>query len=153
MISGVSTHTYNIGHMRIKHYKNNPIFAQTSSTTGITSTENNAISDLSTNAVNVVLFCSTGLLSTLANSMDTAKANVYPFYLLVYFYHFIYPPVMFGTLSLIYYLRHPPLRNYIYRELRNYYDSIIFQWTCPNFDIGDHYVLILLFSFGVSVAN
>ena len=113
--------------MKIKHYKNNPIFAQTSSTTGITSTENNAISDLSTNAVNVVLFCSTGLLSTLANSMDTAKANVYPFYLLVYFYHFIYPPVMFGTLSLIYYLRHPPLRNYIYRELRNYYDSIICQ--------------------------
>ena len=113
--------------MRIKQYKNNQIVAQTSSTMGITSTEKNAISDLSTNAVNVVLICSTGLVSTLVNNMDTVKANVYPFYLFVYFFHFIYTPVMLGTLSLTYYLRHPPLRNYIYRELRNYYDSIICQ--------------------------
>ena len=136
MTSGVSTYLTLLGHMRIKQYKNNHIFAQTSSTMGITSTESNAISDLSTNAVNVVLFCSTGLISTLANNMDTAKANVYPFYLFVYFFHFIYPPVMLGTLSLVYYLRHPPLRNTIFRELRNYYDSIICQWTCPNCDKG-----------------
>ena len=122
MSNCLSTHNCTTGHLKIKLYKNDHVYTLRSSPDA---TENNDISDFGTNAVNIVIFCSTGIISTFINKMDTSKANIYPFYFFVYFYDFIFPPLITSTIALVYYLRHPPLRKTIYRELRTYYYSML----------------------------
>jgi hypothetical protein len=85
---------------------------------GILSMDKHAISDNAANAFNVVVMSTTSVISTLVNNMDPGKANHFPYYLLIYFYHFIIPFMITGSVSCVYYIRHPPLRNVIIREVR-----------------------------------
>jgi hypothetical protein len=59
-----------------------------------------------------------GTTTTAVNRTNPADFNKFPSYLLVYFMHFVVPFVITGTISLLYYARHPPLRKMLYRELR-----------------------------------
>ena len=79
--------------------------------------DKNSMASLATNIINVVIFAAAFVFSTTVNHMDPDKANKYPFYLLIYFYNLLFPCILFGVISLTYYMRHPPLRKAIYREM------------------------------------
>ena len=91
-----------------------------------TNFENQSLSDFSTNVVMVGLTCIGVISVTSINNLNPAEANVYPHYLSVYWIHCFGPFIFGGVFSITYYLRHPPLRTAIFRELRE-------RWTqiCP----------------------
>ncbi len=86
---------------------------------GILDIDKNSMASLATNVINLSLISTAFIFSTYVNHMDPDKANKYPLYLLFYFYNLLFLCILFGSISLTYYLRHPPLRKAIYREMTN----------------------------------
>ena len=84
---------------------------------GITDIDNNSISGLVTNVLNVVLIFTSFLFSSYVNNMDPGKANTDSFYYIIYFYNLLYPCISLGTITFTYYVSHPPLRKTLYREI------------------------------------
>jgi hypothetical protein len=84
----------------------------------ISSIDNRAISDFVTNVLAVLATSSFGITTSLVNWTSPKMFNVYPYYLIVYFMHFVVPFLITGTIALLYYIRHPPLRKTIYREIK-----------------------------------
>jgi hypothetical protein len=85
----------------------------------ISSIDSQALSDLGTSVVNLLLVGFSHLFSNRINSMSPERANEYPFYLLLYAYYFFANNLITGFLSLTYYARHPPLRKAICREIKS----------------------------------
>lgn len=85
----------------------------------MTSINNQTISDFWSNAFNVIIFATTGIITTVANRMNLTNVNIYPYYLLFYFYNFIFPSLLAATLSLVFYFRYAPLRKAITREIKS----------------------------------
>lgn len=113
-------------HIKIKIYKYKKrhtvhIISQTEfiKNIGILDIDKNSMASLATNVINLSLISTAFIFSTSVNHMDPDKANKYPLYLLFYFYNLLFPCILFGSISLTYYLRHPPLRKAIYREMTN----------------------------------
>ena len=80
--------------------------------------QNHTISDYVTN---IVALCSCTLLiatTTLVNKMDPSGLSQYPNYLLVYFLHFALPLLFTGSIMVLYYGRHQPLRASLLREAK-----------------------------------
>ena len=84
----------------------------------ISSIDNRAISDFVTNVLSIVATSSFGITTSLVNWTSPKMFNVYPHYLIVYFMHFVVPFLITGTICLLYYIRHPPLRKIIFREIK-----------------------------------
>ena len=82
-----------------------------------------AISDFATNVFAVVATSSFGISTTIVNYLNPADFNRYPDYFLVYFLHFVVPFLISGTISMMYYVRHSPLKKTLYREAKSQ-----FQW-------------------------
>ena len=95
--------------------------------------ENQSLSDFSTNVM-IVGLTSVGVLSVLSvNNLNPLEANVFPNYLFVYWLHCFGPFVFGGLFSVIYYLRHPPLRISLVRELRERLNKMFpFSTVSPN---------------------
>ncbi len=81
--------------------------------------ERQAISNLGTNALNVLIFACTGILATVANNMNPMQFNEHPAYYFIYFYNLILPSLIAGTVSTIYYTSHDPMRKMLWREIKN----------------------------------
>jgi hypothetical protein len=79
--------------------------------------ETRVISDKATNAINALIIGSIVSVSTVVNNLDPSKIVEYPNYLFFYFYQFVFPFITIGTITLLYYLRHAPLRKTILREI------------------------------------
>ena len=80
--------------------------------------QNRTFSDFVTN---IVSLCSVALMivtTTLVNKMDPSGLSLYPNYLLVYFLHFAHPLLFTGTIMVLYYGRHQPLRASLLREAK-----------------------------------
>ncbi len=88
----------------------------------LSSIETRVMSDRATNAINAVIIGSVVSVSNVVNNIDPSKISEYPYYLLIYFYQFVFPFINIGTVTLLYYLRHAPLRKTIYREIMNKYN-------------------------------
>ena len=82
------------------------------------SNDNQEISDIVSNVCNMLIFCTTGIFTFTVNNMNPANANLYPYYLILYFYHLVFPSLIASSLSLVYFYRHAPLRKAIYREIK-----------------------------------
>lgn len=82
-----------------------------------------AISDFATNVFAVVATSSFGISTTIVNYLNPADFNRYPDYFVVYFLHFVVPFLISGTISMMYYVRHSPLKKTLYREAKSQ-----FQW-------------------------
>lgn len=89
---------------------------------GINDIDKNSMSSLVNNVIIVLLICTGFVFSTLVNKMDLLKSNEYPFRYIIYFYNLFMPCTMAGIISLIYYLRHPPLTKTIFREIVNHFN-------------------------------
>ena len=113
---------------RIKVYKKkqqkNAVFVisnfENMKTVEITFLDNRAISDFVSNVFGVIATSSFGITTSIVNQTSPFKFNNYPYYLLVYYMHFIVPFLISGTISLLYFIRHPPLRKAIHREVLNH---------------------------------
>jgi hypothetical protein len=81
----------------------------------ISSIENRLMSDKATNAINAVIVGSVVSVSHVVNSFDPSLFLEFPHYLVLYFYQLILPFLTIGTVTLVYYLRHAPLRKAIIR--------------------------------------
>ncbi len=81
----------------------------------ISSIENRLMSDKATNAINAVIVGSVVSVSHVVNSFDPSLFLEFPNYLVLYFYQLILPFLTIGTVTLVYYLRHAPLRKAIIR--------------------------------------
>jgi hypothetical protein len=93
---------------------------------GISSIDKHALSDFGTSAISVMLSLSVAAISTIANEMNPADLNTFPFYLFVYFNHFIGTNFITFITAMIYYFRHPALRKTITRELKSRICSITY---------------------------
>lgn len=82
------------------------------------SIDSQEISDVVSNVCNMLIFCTTGIFTFNVNHMNLANANIYPYYLILYFYHLVFPSLIASSLSLVYYCRHAPLRKAIHREIK-----------------------------------
>ncbi len=119
--------------IRIKYYKYSTTYSVPIISKGeflknleIMDIEEKSISGLVTNVINVILIFASFLFSSTINSMDPDKANTDSFYLVIYFYDLLFPCMLLGTITITYYLRHPPLRKTIYREIIcNFLSNII----------------------------
>ena len=85
--------------------------------TGITEIDKNSMSSLAINTINVFLFGSAFVFSTLVNKMDPAKSNEHPFYLVIYSFNLLFPCTLMGTIISAYYFKHPPLSKTVFREI------------------------------------
>ena len=88
--------------------------------------QNRTFSDFVTN---VVSLCSVALMivtTTLVNKMDPSGLSQYPNYLLVYFLHFALPLLFTGSIMVLYYGRHQPLRASLFREAKTHLG--LFAW-------------------------
>jgi hypothetical protein len=83
----------------------------------ISSIENRLMSDKATNAINAVIVGSVVSVSHVVNSFDPSLFLEFPNYMVLYFYQLILPFLTIGTVTLVYYLRHAPLRKAIIREI------------------------------------
>ena len=81
----------------------------------ISSIENRLMSDKATNAINAVIVGSVVSVSHVVNSFDPSLFLEFPNYMVLYFYQLILPFLTIGTVTLVYYLRHAPLRKAIIR--------------------------------------
>ncbi len=85
---------------------------------GISSIDSRALSDFGTSAVSVVLSLAVGFIPTIGNEMNPDNLNNFPYYLFIYFNHFISTNVLTLFTAIIYYLRHPALRQTVIREIK-----------------------------------
>jgi hypothetical protein len=124
---------------RIKLYKNkqlkNAVFVISNlKSVDITSLDNRAISDFISNVFGVIATSSFGITTTLVNKTSPYKFNQYPYYLLVYYMHFIVPFLISGTISSLYFIRHPPLRKAIHREVLSHWQA---WFKCTKNEVSD----------------
>jgi len=91
---------------------------------GISSIDKQALSDISTTACSIFLFVFVTSIPSITNEMNPVNANKFPYYLFVYFNHFIVNTLVTLLTASIYYLRHPELRNAVNREIKSRYQSI-----------------------------
>jgi hypothetical protein len=80
--------------------------------------ERRTISDFGTNAANIIIFGGTGIVSTIAYNVNPVQFNDHPFYNFIYFYHLILPSLITGTIAILYYISHEPLRKTLWREMK-----------------------------------
>jgi hypothetical protein len=106
-----------------KHRKKNLVFDISGfehvKNLAISSIDSQALSDFGTSAVTIVLLGLSHFFTNRINTMNPERANEYPFYIFLYIYYFFASNVTTGFISLTYYIRHPPLRNAIYREIKS----------------------------------
>jgi hypothetical protein len=76
------------------------------------------IANTGTNAFITFIFFSTGLVSIPVNTMHLQDANQFPTYLFIYFVHWIHPALLCWTLTIVYFITHPPLRKTIQSEIK-----------------------------------
>ena len=81
--------------------------------------EERSLSDLTTNLI-VAIGIGQAAFSPIivANIEDVTYFNVYPFYLLEYYYRMIRPPLTFTLMIVIYYIRHKSFRESVYRQFQ-----------------------------------
>ena len=99
----------------------------------LASMESRVISDFASNTCNAVIVGSVVFVSTAVNKISPMHIAIYPNYLLIYFYQFIIPFIVIGSTTLVYFLRHPPLRKSLAREVKYFKDKLSFLngiW-CP----------------------
>ncbi len=84
------------------------------------SSDSQEISDIVSNACHLLIFCTTGIFTVNVNNINPAAANLYPYYLILYFYHLVFPSVIASSVSLVYYYRHAPLRKAVCREIKSW---------------------------------
>lgn len=75
------------------------------------------ISDCIANVCILIAIVASGAFTIYVDITDPEKSGENIF--LLYFYHFVAPFLFTGTISLLYYTRNPPLRVYIFREIKN----------------------------------
>jgi hypothetical protein len=84
----------------------------------LASIDSRGISDFVSNTCNALIVGSVVFVSTAVNKISPSQIAVYPNYLLIYFYQFIFQFIVVGSTTIIYYLRHPPLRKSLAREMK-----------------------------------
>ena len=109
--------------IRIRMFKNKQKNSESNPWTtvksnGMSIINKQTIANTGTNAFITFLFFSTGLISIPVNTMNLESANEFPNYLFIYFVHLIHPALLCWTLTLVYFLTHPPLRKTIYSEIK-----------------------------------
>ena len=77
-----------------------------------------SISDFVTNLLSILVSTTLGITTTLVNKMNPGEVGKYQNYLLVYWLHFGVPLLISGTITILYYVRHPPLRVSLSREVK-----------------------------------
>ena len=92
---------------------------------GISSIDNHSLSDFGISVTSVIFSLSVTSISTIANEMNPANVNKFPFYLFIYFNHFISINFLTFFISSIYYIKHPALRKTVKREINDWLYSII----------------------------
>jgi hypothetical protein len=82
-------------------------------------TEKRNITDIVTTASNVISMGMSSIIVVSFNSISPEQANLYPYHLIVYFFHLVVPFVIYSCISLMYYIRQPIMRKTLLREVRN----------------------------------
>ena len=82
--------------------------------------EKQSIPDFASCIAAILVFVAYAFLNAKINSMTRQETKNFPNYLLLYFFQLICPIVISCILSLIYYCRHRPLRESVFRELQNF---------------------------------
>ena len=77
------------------------------------------ISDCIANVCILIAIVSSGLFTLYIDQLNPLQAEQLPKVLIVYFYHFFAPFLFTGTIAILYYTRHRPLRVAILRELKS----------------------------------
>ena len=73
------------------------------------------------NSIITVLFLVVNaLLTAQVNSLSVAEINEFPNYLYMYCLQLIQPGLVTSALALLYYIRHPPLRHGLFREVNDW---------------------------------
>ncbi len=81
--------------------------------------EKQSILDLTTASLSILTFILNALLVTKINYLNAEEINHYPNYLYMYFLQLIEPSLISCIISMLYYFRHPPLKESMFRELKN----------------------------------
>jgi hypothetical protein len=82
-----------------------------------TTIEMQNLTDYKTAISNVIIMLVLVLFLVLFNKVQPEKANIFPYYLIVYGCHMFVPFLGIFSICLMYYMRQPKLRRTIYREL------------------------------------
>jgi hypothetical protein len=91
---------------------------------GISFIDRQALSNFGTSTISVFLSLSVAAIPTIGNEMNPADLNIFPFYLFVYFNHFISTNLITFITAMLYYFRHQALRKTIIKELKSRICSI-----------------------------
>lgn len=100
---------------------------------GISSIDNQSLSDFGTSTLSVFFSLSVTAFSTMSNETNPDNLNKFPFYIFVYFYHFIFTNFLTFFLTIIYYIKHQALRKTVKREVRDWVCSIN-SWLNASFN-------------------
>ena len=80
--------------------------------------ETQMISNFATNTANALVLGSIVFVSGAVNRISPSQIVECPNYLLMYFYQLVFPFLFMGSITLIYYLRHTPMKKAIAREIK-----------------------------------
>jgi hypothetical protein len=80
--------------------------------------EDHAFSDFFTNIFATLAITLFAFTTILVNKMDPSVIGKYPNYLLLYLQHFANPLLLTGSVMVLHYVRHPPLRASLLREAK-----------------------------------
>jgi hypothetical protein len=83
--------------------------------------EKQSIPDFTAGLCAILMFVGFALFAAKMNSMTREEVNRFPTYLLMYIHQLILPNLMSCFISLLYYYRHPPLRESILLETKNFF--------------------------------
>jgi hypothetical protein len=83
--------------------------------------EKESIADFTSNLIGLLAITIFSLSSIKINSLTEHDINEYPNYLYLFFFQLICPCLLCLTVSSVNYLRHGPLRNTIWREVKDIY--------------------------------
>ena len=81
--------------------------------------EKQSLTDFTTASLSIFAFIINSVLASKINSLNVKEINQYPNYVYMYFFQLVEPCLISSLISLLYYCRHPPLRESMFREFKN----------------------------------
>ena len=88
--------------------------------------EKRQIADIASNIFGLLVFTLMVIYFSMVNKISLSKVSEYPNYHIVHLTNLICPPVVTGSICVLYYARNKPLRSAVTKELANFLHRINF---------------------------